>query len=399
VQIRSAIGGRGFHRKTIRPLDYSGCSEVHQQAPRQAVLGAIGGAEGGEAEILPVAVATVVESDARISRNPRSKRSKSSTGSAIVRSLQDLCAILKESNYGWICTGCGGLNLIALRQVRGAGPRLEVPVAAIGAVPTGDVTIRIVGHNAAVGFISRDALGRDRRPQSQFDFVAAIARRRLIDLHCCRDCLCGPPCAGENRRRVTKPARLVDAIRKAGSGLYVTPQTSAFPEMSSCPDTCSSAASSDPFFTLADGILGKWERCFVEVGTYRPLRVNNGRRVPRGRTVGVASSVSASAEQNCNADHGYRLLATGEESSCDQFHFRILLWGFLFDILDLRRSGLYRRSYRKNIGQTIPQQMPRGSHETLQRLDKNPRGTPKVSHGLKAQTVGLLPSVTKCPVG
>jgi hypothetical protein len=61
---------------------------------RNSSVDAISRAERGEAKVFPVPIVIVEEADARVSRSPRSIRSKSATGSSCVRCPQDLLAIL-----------------------------------------------------------------------------------------------------------------------------------------------------------------------------------------------------------------------------------------------------------------------------------------------------------------
>ena len=63
---------------------------------RNGSVDAISRAERGEAKVFPIPIVIVEEADARVSRSPRSIRSKSATGSSCVRRLQDLLTILKR---------------------------------------------------------------------------------------------------------------------------------------------------------------------------------------------------------------------------------------------------------------------------------------------------------------
>ena len=221
---------------------------------RNGSVDAISRAERGEAKVFPIPIVIVEEADARVSRSPRSIRSKSATGSSCVRRLQDLLTILKKGDHGWIRTGHCGLDDVAVCQVRRTFPRLKIPIAAVWAIPTSDMTIRMVRHHATVGFISRNVSGRNRCPQSKFDFMAAIARRHFIDSNFGRHCLCRPPRSSKNSGGITKLGRLVDAISNAMAGLHVAPQTVPGPKMA-FPEARSTAVSPDPSSALADGFF------------------------------------------------------------------------------------------------------------------------------------------------
>jgi hypothetical protein len=266
-------------------------------------IAAIARAEGREAEILPIAVGVVVETDARIPRRPRSKSSKSSSRRSTIRSLQNLHAVFIESDYSRIRASYGGFHDITFFDVGRARPRLEVPIAAIRAIPAGDVTIRIVGHHAAIGFISRDALGRNGRPQPQFNFMAAPACRRLIDFDRSRDRLCRLPLARKNGRWIAKVRRLTDAISQAGGGLHVTPETPSSPDSSSPPETRerrSGAVSSHPVSALADGVFCEWKGGAVGVAHICRTRI----------------AIPASSERNRDTDEEDGLQAMGRALLC-----------------------------------------------------------------------------------
>jgi hypothetical protein len=268
---------------------------------------AICGAESREAEILPIAIGIVIEPDAWISRSPRPIRPESSSGGSIICSLHNLHAIPIESDYGWIRAGGGGFHNVASFDVNRTFPRLEVPIAAIGTIPTGNVAILIVRHHAAIGFISRDVMKGNRRSQPQFYFMAASAGWCLIDLDCSRYCLCGPPLAQKDGSRITKIRRLTDAVSQAGGGLHIPPETSSPPDSSSRPEACecrSRAASAHPVTALADRILREWKG--------GAEGVTHACRTSRASTVDAASPLVASAKRNRNTDH-----EDGLQAVCD----------------------------------------------------------------------------------
>src|SRR6185437_5114956 len=187
--------------------------------------------------ILPIAIGIVIEPDAWISRNPWPKGAESSAGRSAIRGLQNLRAVPVESDHRWIRAGYGGLHNVTISDVNCTLSRLEVPIASIRAIPTGDMAIRVAGHHAAIGFISRDAVGRDSRPQPQFHFMTASAGRYLVDLDCGRNRLCRTPLAREDGRRIAKLCRLANAVSQAGGGLHIPPKTSSSPDSASRPKT------------------------------------------------------------------------------------------------------------------------------------------------------------------
>jgi len=276
----------------------------------RCVRRAASGFKRGEAKISPVVVVVVEETNARAARSPRSVRSKSAARCAGIGGLQNLFVVSKESNDGWIrsCRSCG--DHVPIDKIDVACSGLEVPIAVNRAIPAGDVTVPFVRLNAAIGLIPRDALGRNRRPQPQFHFMAAAVGRCLLDLYRSRNRLRSSPGSREDGSRITELCRLIDSKGEPWFGLDVAPQTPPFQEVFTDPEARACAAPPEPSATLTDRLFRQRESCAVRLGARFTARR------PCARCVRNPSMLAATAQKANNTDEQDRVLPANELPSC-----------------------------------------------------------------------------------